>query len=148
VGFKRSTSSQIGLEDLEGSASGGGRWPTPRADRFPPSIRQRHETRMFGHRPLSGILPRRSGVCEGPGTCGGTMMTRLSEAAPRINQTVAMRAATAGSESSASQRHMAESNSHLLHRRCFARTAHRSCRSWCVAKHPGRYDMTCRMTVC
>jgi hypothetical protein len=53
-------------------------------------------------------------------TCGGTDDdTPLGRfiAAPRINQTVAMRAAAAESESSASQRHMAESNSHLLHRR-------------------------------
>jgi hypothetical protein len=34
----RSTSSQIGWKIFEGSASGGGRWPTPRADRFPPSL--------------------------------------------------------------------------------------------------------------
>ena len=74
-------------------------------------------------------------------TCGGTDDdTPLGRfiAAPRINQTVAMRAATAGSETALSQRHMAESNSHLLHRRCFARTAHTILQSRCVAKHPGQ----------
>jgi hypothetical protein len=96
-----------------------------------------NKTRMFGHRRLSGILPRRSGVCEGQDLRWDYDDTALS-AAPRINQTVAMRAATAGSETALSQRHMAESNSHLLHRSCFARTAHTILQSRCVAKHPGQ----------
>ena len=82
VGLRgRHAASQIGLEgwkNVEGSASGGGgRWATPRADRFRPASAGGESILLFGHRPLSAILPRRTGSLLQAGTCGGTMMTRL-----------------------------------------------------------------------
>jgi hypothetical protein len=51
-----------------------------------------------------------------------------------------------GIRNSASQRHMAESNSHLLHRRCFARTAHTKLQLE-VRSQASQLDLTCRTAV-